>query len=494
MKEESRDKVRLVYTGVRNLMIRILTAPLSFAFTYLVAKYLSSLPNGEVVFASWQSLYVLVMGYFTIPADLFSLLSSRYASENRPVGGIIILNLTLGVVSSVIYVLLVPFLASSLNYEDYLAFYAIALIIISFYTYRITYSIIRGKSPLVIGTTALAFQIVRLSVVIVAFYLFHLAILGVVYAYFAGYLIQTLLSVHRVKANLKVDLRTTIVTAKKSLATVIYYLQSIIEATIVWLTIILLHNVIPIAYFESALIISNVITWSFSLYDGLIAKLSETKDPSIITTSMKLYSLFSTLWLVIILIEGNPLLYHIRRDYLSAIFALIVLSISFYLRGWYTIFYYSIVMKDRNLGIEEFENPFKGLTAKLNVTNLSFSIIGVLVSLFSVYILRNYPPYIIAIAMSLGILTNSVWMLRSSYSLSKREYNFEPPKRDIISSLIAGVIVFIPFMFIHFLSYLDMIIYGLLASLFFIGVSYIINPYARVFVKATLRELRKIHI
>jgi len=494
MKEEEQQKVRLVYTGVRNLTLRIITAPLSFIFTYLVAHYLSSLPNGEVVFASWQSLYVLVMGYFTIPADTFSLLSSRYTSENRPIGGLILLNLTLGGIASLIYVLLVPYLISSLHYVDYLAFYSIALIIISFYLYRISYSIVRGKSPLVIGTTALAFQIVRLITVIVAFYVFHLAILGVVYSYFAGYLTQTLLSIPRIKANLKLDFKVAFATAKKSLATVIYYLQYILEATIVWITIILLHNDIPIAYFESALIISNVMTWSFSLYDGLIAKLSETKDPGIIVTSAKMYSFLSTLWLALVIVEGNPLLYHIRRDYLGAIYALVILSISNYLRGWYSIFYYSIVMKDKSLGLDEYENPFKGLTAKLNFSNLLFSVIGIFLSVIAVYLLRYSPAYLIALGMTIGILINSIWMVKSSYSISKSEYNFKLPKRELISSVLSAIVTILPFMFIHFVSYTDMVVYAVLAVFIFVGVSYLINPYARSFIKALLKDLRKIHI
>lgn len=493
MKEEE-QRVRLVYTGVRNFTLRIITAPLSFIFTYLVAHYLSSLPNGEIVFASWQSLYVLVIGYFTIPADTFSLLSSRYASENRPVGGLILLNLVTGIIASLIYVLLVPYLISSLHYVDYLAFYSVALIIISFYVYRISYSIIRGKSPLVIGTIALAFQIVRLAVVVVAFYIFRLAILGVVYAYFAGYLIQIFLSIPRIKANLKMDFKVAFIAMKKSMATVIYYLQAILEATVVWITIILIHNAIPVAYFESALIIANIVTWSFSLYDGLIAKLAETKDAGIIVTSARMYSFLSTLWLALVIVEGEPLLYHIRRDYLAAIYALIILALSNYLRGWYSIFYYSIIMIDRSLGLNEYENPFRGLTAKLNISNLLFSIIGILTSATIVFLLRNFPAYLIALGMTVGVLINSIWMVKSSYSLSKGEYKFRLPIKEIASSAIAAIVTILPFIFLHFVSYLDMLIYGILAILIFIGISYLINPYARLFIGALLKELRKIHI
>ncbi|BFH72748.1 hypothetical protein SJAV_06920 [Sulfurisphaera javensis] len=490
--KEKQQEVRLVYTGVRNLFLRIITAPLSFIFTYLVAKYLSSLPNGEVVFASWQSLYVLVLGYFTIPADIFSTLTSRYASENKPVGGIIFFNLLIGTISSLIYVFLVPFFVSAVNYPDYTAFYMASLMIISFYLYRITYAIARGKTPLVIGSITMAFQIIRLVTVIIAFYVFHLSILGVIYAYFLGYLTQTILSISRIKANLKIDFKSALITIKKSIVTVIYYIQLILEATIVWITIILLHNDIPVAYFESALIISNVVTWSYSLYDGLIAKLSETKDPSVLTTSLNLFFFLSTLWLVLVISEGHALLYHIRRDYLTAIYSLIILSISFYLRGLYSIFYTSIVMKDKSLGLEDSENPFKGITAKLNGTNIKLSAIGVIISAIAVYLLRDKSPDLIAIGMSLGLLINSLWLTRTSYSIAKKEYNFNLPKKEIIVSLLIGLLLSIIFLHFTFVSYTDMIIYGALVSFLYLLLSYLFNPYARTFVKSTIREIRKI--
>ncbi|QIW25129.1 hypothetical protein EWF20_13935 [Sulfolobus sp. S-194] len=489
---EKQQEIRLVYTGVRNLFLRIITSPLSFIFTYIVAKYLSSLPNGEVVFASWQSLYVLVLGYFTIPADIFSTLTSRYASENKPVGGILFFNLLFGAISATIYVFLVPYLVSAVNYPDYFAFYMASLLIVSFYIYRIVYAIARGKTPLVIGTITVAFQLIRLAIVLVAFYVFHLSILGVIYAYLAGYITQALLSSFRIKANLKFDIKTAIITVKKSIVTIIYYLQLILEATIVWLTIVILHNDIPIAYFESALIIANVVSWSYALYDGLIAKLGETKDPSIITTSLRLYFLISTLWLVVVISEGHALLFHIRRDYLTAIYALIVLSLSNYMRGIYSIFYYSIVMKDKALGLEESENPFKGTTAKLNVTNITFSIIGILISVISVFILRSYSPYIIAIGMSLGVLINSVWLLLTSYSISRKEYNFKVPKRDIIVSIFSGGLISFIFLQLKFVSYINMIEYGLLASIIYIGVNYLFSSYARNFIRSAIKELRKI--
>lgn len=489
--KEKQQEVRLVYTGVRNLFLRIVTAPLSFIFTYLVAKYLSSLPNGEVIFASWQSLYVLVLGYFTIPADVFSTLTSRYASENKPVGGIILFNFITGAISSLIYISLVPYLSNALGYRDYFAFYLAAVMILIFYIYRVSLAIARGRTPLVIGVSTMAFQVIRLLTVIVAFYVFHFTISGVIYAYVAGYLVQLTVNLFHINSNLKLDIKVALNIVKKSVVTIISYLQLIIEATIVWITIILIHNDIPVAYFESALIVSNVVTWSYSLYDGLIAKLSESKDPSIITTSLNLYFFISSLWLTVVITEGHALLFHIRREYLEAIYALMILSISNYLRGLYSIFYYAIVMKDKLLGVDEMENPFKGITAKLNLTNIRFSVIGVLGSALLVYLFRNYPPYIIAVSMSIGPLVNSIWLAKTSYSIAKSEYKFSVPKKESLTSVLIMSALSLVFYNLNFTSYLDIVIYGLIVTILFTAISYFVNPYAKIFIKSLLKELRK---
>lgn len=87
-----KSDVGLVRVGIYNLLIKLVIAPLSFAFSLLVVKYLSNPPYGLEVFGTWQYIFTLIIGYFTIPADMFSLLTSRYSSEGRPVGGLLILN------------------------------------------------------------------------------------------------------------------------------------------------------------------------------------------------------------------------------------------------------------------------------------------------------------------------------------------------------------------------------------------------------------------
>jgi len=486
-----RKRTRLIYTGVINFSLRLSTAPLSFIFTYLVAHYLSNLPDGRVIFATWQSIFVLVMGYFTIPSDIFSLITSRFASEDKPVGGIIIVNAIAGVISALVYSLIVPYLMETITYIDPLAFYSATLLIITFYVYKIVTAITRGRTPLVIGITATVFQISRLVIVLVAFFLFRLTIIGVIIAYSIGYIIQTILSLRYVKANLTIDFSVSKKIIKKSIVTIIYYLQLIMEATIVWLTLIITHDPITISYFESALIISNIVTWSYSIYDGLIAKLSESKSADVVETAVKLYFTISTLFLSIVLVESYPLLYHLRRDYTQALMAFIVLSVSNYLRGIYSIFYYSVIMKDKAMGFEE--DNLKGYTAKLNISNIQFAVIGVIVSLILVYLFKWESAYILATLMTLGILINSVWMSLSSYRVSKDLYSFKFPVKESLTSVLIGLItILLLFRFsIMNVSYMFMLIEGGLVILVYASLSYFLNPFAKRIIKEGIKEVRK---
>ncbi|BCU69380.1 hypothetical protein [Stygiolobus caldivivus] len=484
--------VRMIYTGLVNLSLKLLTSPLSFIFMYLVAHYLSNLKNGIVLFATWQSIFVLIMGYFTIPSDIFSLLTSRYSAENKPVGGALIVNLVSGIASTIVYIILVPYFMQTLGYYDPLAFLVSSLLIVTFYINKVVTAITRGRKPIAIGIASSLFQISRLSFVLLAFYFLHLTIVGVALAYVIGYIAQTIYNLSYINSNLKIDLSITKSIIKKSIVTIIYYLQLIVEASLVWLTLLITHNSIIVSYFESALIIANIVGWSGAVYDGLIAKLGETKSKHVVETAVKLYFIASALFLLLTIVEAHALLYHIRPEYVLSFYTIIILSLSNFVRNLYTIFYYSIFMIDKTMGVED-DLSFKGYTASLNKSNLIFSGLGVFISIVLVYLFRDAQAYIISAIMTIGLLVNSSWMLFSSFKLSKKLYNFKIPSREIISSTVTVlVVILIMWRLSNNVSYEWMVINGIISSGLFLLLTYLLNPFGRSLVKASLREVRKI--
>jgi hypothetical protein len=473
---EKPESTGLVRVGFYNLALKLAIAPLSFAFSLLVVKYLSNPPYGLEVFGTWQYIFTLVIGYFTIPADMFSLITSRYSSEGRPVGGLLVINGISGLVSSLIFLILIPYFVYASHFDYPFYFYLSISLILIYYLYRISNAMVMGRTPKKVGEIAAVFQVVRLSSAIIMMFIFNLSIAAVILAYDFGYLVQILLNLLYIKSNLKLDFNLASVAIRKSLPVTVYYLQNVIEASLVWVVVSITGNTITVSYFESAFVLANVITWSQATQTGLIKKLSETKDPSVIETSLKLFSLTSSLFMFIIFAEGKDILFKLRPDYVNSIFALYVISFSNLIRGIYSIFYQSILMKDETLSIEG-QGELKGELAKLTRINLLLSIIGVIISILLIEFLKSYPYFIIAVFMSMGLLINSFSMLFTSYRSSRRLYNFKVPREFFIPVLLS--FLGIPFSFlIGGKSYLDILVYGVISIGIFSALN-LINPYFR---------------
>lgn len=320
----------------------------------------------------------------------------------------------------------------------------------------------------------------RLSSAIVLMFVFNLSITAAILAYDLGYMAQILLNVFSVRSNLKVDLKIATAAVRKSLPIAVYYLQNMIEASLVWIVVAITGNTVTVSYFESAFVLANVITWSQATQTGLIKKLSETKDPKVLETSLRLFSIASGLFLILIFAEGKDVLFKLRPDYVNSVFALYVIAFSNLLRGVYSIFYQSILMKDETLAYGS-EGELKGKVAKLTRYNLFLSFIGVVISVFLMEVTKNDPPYIVAIAMSVGLLVNSLSMLFTSYSSSRSLYNFKLSLDMLIPIVIS--FVGIPLSFFMFTkSYVDMFLYAIVVIAIFTALN-MANPYFRLLLR-----------
>ncbi|AEE93959.1 conserved hypothetical protein [Acidianus hospitalis W1] len=484
-----------VRIGLFNLLVKTAVAPISFLFSFLVVRYLSSI--SIETFGVWQYIYVLITGYFTIPADLFSSITSRYSAEGKNVGGIIIINALAGSISSFAYFLLIPTFMHSAGYNQPIYFYTAILLIVLIYLNRISGSIAIGRSPRLTAISASGFQIVRLlSAIIMMFYL-NLSINAVIFAYSLGYLVQIIFNLTFVNARLGIDFKVALSAVRKSIVFIMNYVQLMIEATLVWVVVFIVNSAIPVSYFESALIISNLVGWSQAATDGLILKLQESRDPKLIEIAIKFFFTTGGVFLLIIFVDGERLLYVLRPEYVSSIYALIVLSFSTFIRSAYNIFYRAIYMADESLAVES-KGEFRGYTAKLTTRNVIISVMGVSSSLFLLYLFKYGNVYkispILAVIISLALLVNSLGMFFSSYSISKRIYGFNFPVKEVIVSLVLSVISSLPFIGLSKVRVIEQLIIMLemtsLALTLYIALSYIFNPYARDLLHSIFREIK----
>ncbi|AAK43323.1 Hypothetical protein SSO3228 [Saccharolobus solfataricus P2] len=203
-------------------------------------------------------MYVFTIGYFTIPANLFSLITSRYSAERKNVGGIVIINLIAGISSSLVFALLVPYYISLTKLDVPIYFYSAISLIILTYLLTVTNSIAQGRTPKIVGISALIFQVLRLVSGIIFMFIFNLSILAVILAYSIGYLAQVLFNLFFIRANLKIDFKVAFSAVRKAVVYIANYIQYILEASIVWITLGIVNSDLVVAYFESAIIVSNI--------------------------------------------------------------------------------------------------------------------------------------------------------------------------------------------------------------------------------------------
>ncbi len=490
MKEEFEPKRRpgLVRVGVFNLLLRLSISPLSFIFSLFVVKYLSDIST--VTFGAWQAMFILITGYFVIPADIFSNITGRYAAEGKKVGGILVLNGITGLLAITIYLAIVPFLNPLLggNFAKY--FYFSSILVFLFYILDVTRSIAIGRSPRVSAISSSMFQIIRLIASIILMFVFNLSILAVILAYSLGYIAQIVINLFFTNANLQIDFKIAFKAIRKSIVFITSYLQSIIEASLVWIAVYLVRTSDPVSYFESALIIANIVIWSNSITDGLINNLAEKKDPKLIETAIKLLFLSGSFFLMLVFVDGDPLLFVLRPEYIAAFLAMIVLSISNFIRAVYSIFYRGIYMADITLSTEG-ANELKGITANLIRKNILISIVGFSLSTILMYILRiyNFSYPVLAIAITLGLLINSIGMLITSYISARTVYSFVFPKIESIVPLFSAVISSLPFLIQYIQGDLPrfraiyeleiMLGYTVISASIFVAINVAFNPYAK---------------
>ncbi|MEW9490623.1 MAG: teichoic acid transporter [Candidatus Aramenus sulfurataquae] len=505
MKVQQGKRTGIVRIGLFNLLMRLLISPLAFVFSLLIAKYLSSISIDT--FGAWQSIYVLITGYFLVPADVLSAIAGRYAAEGKKIGGLIAINSLAGAVVLSVYFIIVPFLSSFGGSEYEVYFYDAGILLFLYYVLDITKAVSLGKSPRVNAIGNVAFQLVRLVTAVVFIYKFNLSILAVILAYSLGYLSQILTYVKFTKADFSVDFKIAIASIRKSVVFITSYIQGIIEASMIWIAVYLLRSYDPVSYFESALIISNIVIWSSSASDGLILKLAESKDARVLETALKLFFAVGSLFLLFAVVDGLPLLYILRSDYISAFTALTILSVSNFVRSIYGIFYRAIYMADVTLNVESTEE-LRGPTARLIRSNVLISAIGVVLSGGIIYFLSKSdlsPSYgypLVATVISVGLLVNSLGMVITSFLAAKKLYNFNFPLKEAIVPILATAVVsllFLTWFSIHGMPKLrtleeikEILLISLASGSLYLAINWILNPYVKELVKRVIMEIKNL--
>jgi hypothetical protein len=492
MKEK---RTSVVKVGLINFSLRLLGAPISFAFSYIVAHHLSGIDLA--LFGLWQSVFVYITGLFSIPASSISNVTSKLAAEGKGVGGLILINLAIGGISGLAYVLLQPYLIPASSNLDPTAVELAVIMLVVYYLLTSSNAVARGRTPTVVGVSAITFQLVRLGFLLYAFFVLKMTILGVVLAYTLGYLSQIAVNMGFVRANFSLDRRSTIEGLKAALVLSVAYVQYVLEASLVWLANWLAQSTVPASYFESAIIVTNIVFWAGSLSDGLIKRFTESRDPSNLTIALKLLASAGSLVLVLDLVGLYPLLYYIRPEYTASLVIAVILALSNFARMTFMAYYNALVVLDTTLG-----KSLTGPMGRMLLYNVIFAIIPLSVASVLLFLVSKGffevsgltdQPWFYGLVMASAMLTNSVLMVVNAHQVTNRIVKVDFPGRNFVNASVAVAIAagaFLPFSFVS--SVWKAFVVVLSAGVLYLLISYLIDDYTKLLVARTLQEIKRV--
>jgi len=493
----TKGRTSVIRVGLTNLALRFLGSPVSFAFSYLVAHHLSHIDLA--LFGLWQSVFIYITGLFSVPSGALSSMISKFAAQGKAVGGLILLNLALGAVSGLAYELLQPFLIPPQANVDPPATALAIIMLITYYLLTSTNGIARGRTPTVIGVSTFAFQAVRFATVLVAFYLFKMTVLGVILAYSLGYLTQIVINLFFAKANLKVDTEVVKEGSLGALALSIAHIQSILEASLVWIANYLTQSTVPASYFESAVIVTNVITWSASLADGLIRRFAESRDPASLESVLRLYASAGILTLVIDLVGAHALLYYIRPEYVASVLIAVVLALSVLVRILSSAYYSALLILDETLG-KSLKSPLTRMLVR-NVVYASAILFFAALTLYALATSRlrilgfTDEPWAFGMVMALAMLGDSIVMVFNAHRTTRSLTRIKFPVGNYLRNSLAAFVVLVAMMPLSFVSSIwKALALVIVAGLSYLGLAYVLDGFTRTLLLKTVRELKNVII
>ena len=481
-------KTSVVKVGLINFSLRILSSPLSFAFSYIVAHHLSGIDLE--LFGLWQSVFIYITGLFAIPSNALGYMTSKLAAEGKPVGLLVLLNLALGGVSGLVYVLAQPLLVPQSANIDPRAVELAVVMVLLYYALTASNAVAKGRTPMVIGASATAFQVVRLAFLLIAFFVWKMTILGVVLAYSLGYFTQIMVNLFFVRANLGVEREVLPYALKGSLVLSVAYFQYILEAGLVWFANVITQSTVPASYFESATIITNVVLWSAALYSGVIKRVAETREPSVLVTALKLVASVGMLAVVLDLDLAYPLLYYIRPEYTASLVIAFFLALSNYTRMVFMVYYEAFTVFDEGLG-----KTLKSLMGKMLVSNIFYAAVPLALGFTAIAELHTMGPIVLGVIMASVMLTDSVLMTRNAQSLARKNLGVRFPWDTYLrSALVAALTLAITFPFSISSSIAHALVIGVASLALYVAFSYFLNPYARTIITRSVREVKTVII
>ncbi len=488
----AKNEIRLQYSGFVLFASKVSSIATGLAFQLILIRSVTTTEYGI-----WGNISDLVL-YFTLIAGILPFWTTRFVARNHEnsaktglVGNVII-----SMVFTAVYLLMAPFITSSLNInEPYRILYIMVSVqIIENYALVALQGILAAKKPHMVGVGLLVHELTKVFLGFVLVIVFNTGLFGILAALLTAYFSQLVFFSIIAKDYLKEKVQWR--HFKEWLKASPINIYNIVGTQLSSFGLIMLFaygTEVARAYYGASLTIANVINYSaflaFALYPKLLAEI-KSED---ITTSLRTVLMFIIPMTFGAMILADSYLTILNVEYSEATLVLGLLALDL------ACLSLSQVLTNVVLGVERLDE-----TARISFRELLKS------RIFQVFTLP-YLKSIIVLPTAFYLLTASLAknaleaalyvaavyfvadavLLLCTYAIARRTKMLPFPWKNsakylAASAIMAGMLLLIP----HPKRIVTTFVVTIVAGVIYLGVLFFIDAEAKSLIKSTLQEVK----
>jgi len=462
-------------------------------FTLLITRYTTPEEYG-----TWSNIFDLA-AYFLFFAGAIPFWATRFVARRKE-GALktsFSANLIIALVSTAIYLLLVPALTSALNITGaYLMLYFLAAM------YMIEYSLIvvmeaclRAEKPQTLGYGLLIEEVCKISIAYLFIVQLNQPLLGAMISLIVAILVQLVYYVKLVWHEFSQRIQWSYMKEwlKGSIVSIYNLIGNQVAAFILILLFIYGGNDAR-GYFQAAFTIGNLVTYSFFLSFALYPKLLAENSLEDVTDSLKMVLMFAIPMTAAIIAMPDSFLMILKEQYAEATITLIVLAIDgllITLSQFYTHVLFGVEKID-----EEAKIPLKQLIKSDLFKIFTLPYIHSLITLpATFYLLSNFtvnqPVQAATYVAIINMIARSA-MFIVLYAIMRKSVKIHVPWRAIVKYVFAAIVMAtILYVIPHPTKISSTLAITAVGALTYLGLLAVIDKEVRMLVVAIWREIKK---
>jgi O-antigen/teichoic acid export membrane protein len=490
----TKKEIRLQYSGLIIFAARMISVATGLIFTLLITRSTNASQYGV-----WSNVFDLVT-YFVLLAGAIPFWATRFVARSKK-GSTktgIMANLIIAVISTILYLPLVPFITSALNIRQayvILYFMVSAQIIESYLTNQLE-ATLRAERPQAVGYGLLIGEIIKIALAytLIVRLLPQQPLIGAMVSLTVAILIQIIYYLKLVSPSLKEKTQWNYVREwlKGSIAYIYYSVGSQIGAVIL-IMLFVLGGQTARGDFEVASTMATIITYSsflsFALYPRLLA--SERQED--VSTSLNLVLMFAIPLAAGAMAIPDSLLIVLKASYAEAapvLFVLAVDALIWTIYGFYTSVLFGVEKLDEKATI-----PIRQLVKSDIFKVFTLSYVYSAITLASAYyVLTNFrsaQPVQAALYVAAIVMTTHLALFTVLYALVRRAIKVIVPWASIGRYVFAAVIMgSILYLIPHPTRLASVLGIGVIGGILYLAIISAIDKKARTLLQSILQEIK----